>query len=307
MNNPSHRPYRDSSDIAKMKRIAGRVFSRVPSHPFGGLEWVVFGPHGFPPHEVVEMWEDGRGEAIGWALLGSADSFDYRVVPDALGTPIEEAILRWGMRRILAWRAANGLDARCGVDCWGGDQSRIEILARHGFRATDRGGVLFSQGLERDIPPPRAPDGWTVRGVTDADIDDRARTQFEAFSPGSKTTPATWRHLMANATGYDADLDNIAVAADATVGAAALAWLDNDDKCGEFEPVGTRPAFQRRGLGKAVLLRGLAQMRERGMETAIVGTNATNTAAIALYQSVGFTIVNRMTEYELTPETPSGV
>jgi ribosomal protein S18 acetylase RimI-like enzyme len=39
-------------------------------------------------------------------------------------------------------------------------------------------------------------------------------------------------------------------------------------------------------------------MRERGMTTAIVGTNAANAPAIALYQSVGFEIVNRMTAYE---------
>jgi ribosomal protein S18 acetylase RimI-like enzyme len=44
-------------------------------------------------------------------------------------------------------------------------------------------------------------------------------------------------------------------------------------------------------------------MCERGMQTAIVGTNKTNDAAIAAYQSVGFEICNRSTEYVLTAET----
>jgi ribosomal protein S18 acetylase RimI-like enzyme len=78
-----------------------------------------------------------------------------------------------------------------------------------------------------------------------------------------------------------------------------MAWLDIENAVGEFEPVATRPSYQRRGLGKAVLLRGLRKMRERAMRTAIVQTNASNDAAIALYQSVGFRIVGRSAEYAL--------
>jgi ribosomal protein S18 acetylase RimI-like enzyme len=106
---------------------------------------------------------------------------------------------------------------------------------------------------------------------------------------------------MKNAPGYEPDLDNIAVRADGIVGAGALVWLDHANRIGEFEPVGTRPQFQRMGLGRAILLRGLAKMRERGMRTAIVGTNATNAAAIATYESVGFRACARSVEYVLAP------
>jgi ribosomal protein S18 acetylase RimI-like enzyme len=107
---------------------------------------------------------------------------------------------------------------------------------------------------------------------------------------------------MAHASGYDPSLDSVVVTPEGGVAAAALAWLDVENKVGEFEPVATHPAFQRQGLGKAVLLRGLAEMRDRGMTSAIVQTNATNDAAIALYQSVGFRIASRSSEYELTPQ-----
>ena len=112
----------------------------------------------------------------------------------------------------------------------------------------------------------------------------RARTIVPgACAPVSSTTPST-----SGASRYDRP----------TV-AAALAWLDETNRCGEFEPVGTRPDFQRRGLARAILARGLEKMRERGMTTAIVGTNQTNAAAIAAYQSVGFGIRHRIVEYEL--------
>jgi ribosomal protein S18 acetylase RimI-like enzyme len=104
---------------------------------------------------------------------------------------------------------------------------------------------------------------------------------------------------MQQAPGYDADLDNIAVREDGVTGAGALVWVDEEQHTAEFEPVGTRPQFQRMGLGRAVQLRGLARMRGRGAQTAFVRTNATNAPAIALYESVGFGIVARSVEYVL--------
>jgi ribosomal protein S18 acetylase RimI-like enzyme len=299
----THRPYRDSSDIARMKRICGRSFASDPGDmPFGGLEWIVFGPHGFPPTEIIEIWEDDRAELVGWALLDRADSFEFRLSGDLSGTSLEREVVEWGERGVIEWRRNNGLDSRCAVVCWSDDRERIELFAHRGYKPSDHASVLFSRSLDAPIDAPAPPAGWAVRGLSESDIDSRAETQYEAFSPGSKTTPATWRYLMKNAPGYDADLDNVAVNADGVVGAAALVWIDETNEIGEFEPVGTRPRFQRQGLGGAVLLRGLAKMRERGMKTAIVGTNATNAPAIAAYQSVGFKICNRSTEYVLARE-----
>jgi ribosomal protein S18 acetylase RimI-like enzyme len=302
----THRPYRDVTDIAAMKRVAGATFARVPSHPLGGIEWLVFGPgpQAYPTHEIVQVWEDDRGDVVGWAILSSVDGFDYRIAPTLAGTALEEAIMQSVIDRLRAWREANGLDDRCVVECWDGDDTRIALLKQRGFVAREEAGVVFTRSLDHEIPLPSAPEGWTVAGLSDEHIDSRAQAQYEAFSPGSHTTPERWRRLMQQAPGYDADLDNIAVSPQGEVGAGALVWLDHERKIGEFEPVGTRPTYQRMGLGKAILFRGLAKMRERGMRTAIVGTNATNTAAIALYQSVGFRIANSVTAYELT-HTPS--
>jgi len=294
----THRPYRDTTDIQLMKRVSAQAFARVACHPQAGIEWIVFGPSGFPPDEIVRIWDDARGEPVGWAVFQSVDGFDYRILPDVAGSPLEEEMVDWGIDGTRAWRKANGLDDRCVVECWGGDHSRTAILTELGFTRGEVIGVVFSQSLDRVIPEPRLPDGWHVGGLDDdALIDSRATTQYEAFSPGSHTTPDTWRRMMKNAPGYDRDFDNVAISPEGEVCAAALAWLDNESLTGEFEPVGTRPAQQQRGLGKAVLLRGLAKMQQRGMTTAIVGTNATNAAAIALYESVGFRIVNRNTEY----------
>ena len=64
-------------------------------------------------------------------------------------------------------------------------------------------------------------------------------------------------------------------------------------KSGEFEPVGTRAAFRRKRLGRAVMLEGLRRLVSRGAETALVTSEGANDAALSLYTSVGFRIINR--------------
>ena len=52
--------------------------------------------------------------------------------------------------------------------------------------------------------------------------------------------------------------------------------------------MGTHPDFQRRGLGKAMMLEALRRLKDRGMISAVLCTNVDNTPAIKLYESVGF-------------------
>ena len=72
-------------------------------------------------------------------------------------------------------------------------------------------------------------------------------------------------------------------------GASACAiWFDPVNAVGLFEPVGTHPDFQGKGLGKAVMAEGMRRMKAAGMRRAIVGFDPNNAAALALYTSMGF-------------------
>ena len=86
---------------------------------------------------------------------------------------------------------------------------------------------------------------------------------------------------------YRRDLDLIAVAADGEFAAFATVWFDDVTRTGAFEPVGTAPEHQRKGLGKAIMTEGLRRLQHLGATLAYVGSF--NTAAHALYASVGFT------------------
>ena len=97
--------------------------------------------------------------------------------------------------------------------------------------------------------------------------------------------------------GYDRNNDLVAAAPDGDVTAFAMCWLDPINKIGEFEPVGKRPAFRRRGLAQAVLAQGLRRMKAAGAVMAFVMAHSHEPGPVALYQSVGFHIANRDSDY----------
>jgi ribosomal protein S18 acetylase RimI-like enzyme len=72
--------------------------------------------------------------------------------------------------------------------------------------------------------------------------------------------------------------------------AYCLAWLDERNRVGELEPVGTDPRFARRGLAAAVCTFALARLREHGARTAVVYArgDAAYPAPKRLYESIGF-------------------
>ena len=54
--------------------------------------------------------------------------------------------------------------------------------------------------------------------------------------------------------------------------------------------IGVDPDFQGLGLGSQLTLAGLASIVARGVETAILYVDASNTTAVAMYERLGFTV-----------------
>lgn len=249
--------------------------------------------------DVLRLWEDGEGNLLGFAIYTPSKRDGYlelQVHPRAQGRGLEEEMLGWveGVYGATAGPVSH-LYTDAGV--YADDRSQIAALERRGFRRGQEDSLLLLRSLQETVPEPTLPEGYTVHCVADeSEAPNRAAAHREAFHP-SRVTDEGYLRLM-RTPGYDRNLDLVAVAPDGAFASFCLGWLDEVNKVGEFEPVGTRPAFRRKGLARAVLMEGMRRMKACGMENALVGPiYADDPAAVRLYQSAGFHEINRTHSY----------
>jgi mycothiol synthase len=69
---------------------------------------------------------------------------------------------------------------------------------------------------------------------------------------------------------------------------------------GEIYVIGVDPDFQGRGLGRALARAGLGHLATRAVPTAMLYVEATNTPALVLYRSLGFTEHHREVQFKGT-------
>ena len=129
------------------------------------------------------------------------------------------------------------------------------------------------------------------------DIPERVSIHREVWTrPGrpSRFTESSFAQVRAEWP-YRESLDCVVEAPDGRLVAYCLCWPDDENQVGEFEPVGVREAFRRRGLGRAVCSFALRRLHEEGGRQAIV--YCADEVACALYESLGFRKHASLIEY----------
>jgi ribosomal protein S18 acetylase RimI-like enzyme len=163
------------------------------------------------------------------------------------------------------------------------------------------------RSLDRVLETPVLPRGLRLGDCLAVDLVERVDAHRDAWThldhiglPGATSRFTLERYQRLRRTpGYDPGLDLIVEATDGVIAACCICWLDEENGIGLFEPVGTRLAYRRRGIARAIVLEGLRRLRERGMHTAMIGTASVNQPALGAYLSCGFEVVDRDFEYTL--------
>jgi GNAT superfamily N-acetyltransferase len=300
------RPYRGPEDSQRLRSflIDARATLGHSCWHAGDLAWRLF-LHSirYDLRRMLRLWENAGGDLLAFAILSPPTPkgtvrFDLQVHPSERGHGLEEQMLDW----VEAWGpevAATPPGAPCrrfstDTGVYDDDVSQIAALECRGFVHARGNGLLLLRPMDDLIPEPPLSSGFAVRAVAGPhEVKARASAHRDAFHP-SRVTDEAYLRLM-HTSGYTPELDLVVAAPDGTFGAFCLGWLDEFNRVGEFEPVGTRVAFRRLGLARAVLSEGLRRMRACGMASAVVGPiSAEDHAAVGLYRSSGFHAIHRI-------------
>jgi len=250
---------------------------RAPWH-IGDVAWGLRQHEGREHEWKIRLWvEDGRVAAWSWLKQDGRDRLELDVHPRHLHL----------LDEILAVPAARLAFA------FEDDDERRTALTRHGF--TQPGDTMHF--LVRDLPEPPElpplPDGFRYRTVGADDLTERVSIHRDVWAP-SRITESSYAQVRAEWP-YRESLDCVVEAPDGRFAAYCLCWPDDENHVGEFEPVGVREDFRRRGLGAAVCTFALQRLYEEGGRQAIV--YCMTEPACALYQSLGFRIHASLVEY----------
>lgn len=301
------RPYAGLDDLARMKALVSMELQaglHSGSHHPGDLDWWLFyGAQDADWRKQNMLWED-EGELLGWVNVDVLPllQFDMALHPRLRGTDAAAALVRWGEEQLAS--AAHELGKPVQAFAWADDVGHQRLMRQLGYEGGEDYMICFAYLLAGATPVPQLPDGFRfLEQMTPEWVDQRGGAHFDAFAP-SKMTPAKYARFM-EAPNYDASLDVCVVAPDGTLVTFAMCWVDEASGVGHFEPVGTRTAMQRRGLGRAALHEGLRRLGARGMSVATVQTSAEDAENVAFYTNCGFTPVNSILKYEKTFEKAS--
>jgi mycothiol synthase len=261
----------------------------------GDLQWWLF--YTDVPPEIwqsrIRLWFE-TDYLVGWSLYAlDSDDITVFVAPHLRGSPLEEEMLAWTIAQMkghdcieIAWVAEH-------------DDARRYWFEQNGFTLDEKYLYHFTRSLTGSLDGPALPEGFSIRssrGEEDARL--RAACSHEAFGstmPFEEYWHRTLRLMQSPV--YIPEHEIFVIAASGEVAAYCIVWTDEVTKLGHFEPVGTHPDFQRKGLGKCLLFEGLRRLRSEGMDEADVCTNYDNPPAIGLYESVGFQKSSRLLTY----------
>jgi ribosomal protein S18 acetylase RimI-like enzyme len=273
---------------------------------------------GSDPKNNLQLWLDEKGiAAYAWFEANSPITMDLRT-DLSWDDPVAADLLTWlesrrstikpfhpwliNLTAMTEWENAieNDLPQKTGtkrflqVTALDEDQERIRFLESNGYERTEHFHYFMSRSLDTPIPGASLPEDITLHHVLDSDFSERVATHRDAWFKSSFDMGSYL--AIRNIEVFEPTLDIVANH-NGTFASYCIGWVDHELGIGSFEPVGTRPAYRRMGLGREVNYEGLRRMRALGMHSAQIGTAGFNNRAFGLYQSCGFDLVDRERTY----------
>ena len=239
--------------------------------------------------DVVTLWE-ANGRIVAMLNPDTAGEAFFQVHPSYHGAELFSEMLDAAEQKLPNPKADDKKELIAWVNA--DDNLHKDILTGRGYaRSKFKAEHMRCRSFSKPVTDFATPMGYTVRALGDeSELPARSWLSWKAFhpdEPDEKYQGWEWYLNVQRVPIYRRDLDIVAVAHDGELAAFCTVWFDDITRTAVFEPVGTHPDHQKRGLGKAVMNEGLRRAQKLGATLATVSSYSDG--AHALYESMGFT------------------
>jgi mycothiol synthase len=241
------------------------------------------------------------GERVrGWAVVWSPMSLEDRVFLGLRALPRERETYRrladWVEGRVRERGAGRVVRARAQSES--DDEPLREELHERGFTLA-RHFFEMEIDLADEPPPPSWPDGFAPRTFTPDDAHAVYEADLEAFEDHWEPLHVSfdeWYDYFTERQSFDPELWFLVEDGDELAGFSLCARRTEDE--GRVHVLGVRRPWRRLGLGSALLLHSLRELRARGCKTGGLSVDGENTTgAVALYEQAGMHVARRTEHY----------
>ena len=224
--------------------------------------------------------EDDGGEPLGYALLDERGAALVTVPPDTEGRGAGTALREAAEARALA-RGAAAVHQFVAPS----NQRALAHLAAAGYERAYRYFRMRMDLAAAPDPPPGPAVRAFAPGADDAGVHALVEAAMAAVPGTEPRSLASWRAAKLGKEGFDPALWLLHEDAGQLTGVVLCErW---EEGVGYVDYLAVAPRARGRGLGRALLLHGLAALRAAGLATAELSVQGENRSATRLYESVG--------------------
>ncbi|MFI7103743.1 mycothiol synthase [Streptomyces sp. NPDC050161] len=237
-------------------------------------------------HVLVYVPADDGEELVGYGQLEDTDP----VEAPAAELVVHPAHRGRGHGRALGGELMEQSGRRLRVWAHGGHPSARHLAQTLGLTMFRELRQMRRPLTNLDLPEPRLPEGVTIRPFQPG-ADDAAwlAVNAEAFAHHPEQGSLTQRDLDARkAEGWFDPKGFFLAERDGRLVGFHWTKVHADEGIGEVYVLGVRPGAQGGGLGKALTAIGLRHLAAQGLPTAMLYVDADNTAAVTVYERLGF-------------------
>jgi GNAT superfamily N-acetyltransferase len=234
--------------------------------------------------DTIAIWENEQHNIVGVVNSENPDNQYFLHVHNAYKA-LETEMILWAEKNLQRLHTNQNYTDICIWACER-DTQRNDALTALGYTQSDEVDFLRWRRLDTALDEQLLPDGYTLHTMQETvDLAAKIQTQTSAFQ--SQPYPVEIYTTMQRAPSYRPEFDLFTRDRAGMITSFCTIWIDTGNNLAYFEPVGVHPDHQRKGLGKAMLNRGLCRLKESSVAIAYVGAYGEGRGYF--YNSAGFT------------------